>query len=443
MTLTASPRMSRSVAVRVLFILTGGVLCLLARGAISVSAQRGGMFLGSPEDPAIAYSTAPLKNAVAEINQRLRDGSARLTFDGRSGYLRSALTALDIPIDSQMLVFSQTSFQRKRISETNPRALFFSDRVALGWVRDGDIIEVAAQDAKEGMVFYTLDQRQVDRPEFQRALTCLACHMAGDTLGVPGMLMFSTTSSPGTGPPAKSVMTDHRSPLESRWGGWYVTGSSGSVRHRGNESTTVGGGRNRDLASVTGLFDGDGYQSMSSDIVALLVLSHQIHMTNLLTRVGWEARAADPALHAPFVAAPGEERQIAQMMSGIATEVVDYLLFVDEAPLADRIHGSSSFAQRFAAMGPRDAKRRSLHELDLTRRLMKYPCSYEIYSDAFDALPPSAKAPIYQRMWQVLSGEERGDRYRSALSLADRRAIVEILKDTKRDLPAYFQNVSR
>jgi len=110
---------------RVLFILTGGVLCLLARELVSVSAQRGGMFLGSREDPAIAYATAPLNNAVAEINQKLQDGSAQLTFDGRSGYLRSALGALDIPVDSQMLVFSPTSFQRKRISDTNPRALFF------------------------------------------------------------------------------------------------------------------------------------------------------------------------------------------------------------------------------------------------------------------------------------------------------------------------------
>jgi len=434
--------MNRPVAMRSVFVLAGGVLCLLARSPMSVSAQRGGMFLGSSEDPAIAYSTAPLNNAVTEANAKLHEGSVRLTFDGRSGYLRSALGALDIPVDSQMLVFSQTSFQRRRISDTNPRALFFNDRVALGWVRDGEIIEVAAQDATQGMVFYTLDQRQVERPEFQRVLTCLACHKAGDTLGVPGMLMFSTTSSPGEGSPAKSVMTDHRSPVEERWGGWYVTGRSGSVRHRGNGSTTTGG-RDRDLGSVTGLFDGDGYQSMSSDIVALLVLSHQIHMSNLITRVGWEARAADPALHAPFVAAPGEERRIAQMMSGIATEFVDYLLFVDEAPLADRIHGSSAFAQRFAARGPRDAKGRSLHELDLTRRLLKYPCSYEIYSAPFDALPPPAKDPIYRRLWQVLSGEERGDRYRAALSLADRRAIVDILKDTKRDLPAYFQRVDR
>jgi len=418
-------------------------LCLLARRPIVVGAQRGGMFLGSSEDPAIAYSTAPLHNAVSELGAKLQDGSVRLTFDGRSGYLGSALGALGIPVDSQMLVFSQTSFQRRRISEANPRALFFNDRVALGWVRDGEIIEVAAQDATEGMVFYTLEQRPVERPAFQRVLTCLGCHKAGDTLGVPGMLMFSTTSSSGDEAPARSVMTDHRSSVAERWGGWFVTGRSGAVRHRGNESTKMDAGRARDLGSVTGLFDADGYQSTSSDIVALLVLSHQIHMVNLITRVGWEARAADPTLHAPFVAAPGEERLIAEMMSGIATEFVDYLLFVDEAPLADRVQGSSPFAERFAATGPRDAKGRSLHDLDLQRRLLKYPCSYEIYSAAFDALPPTAKDPIYRRMWQVLSGEERGDRYRAALPLADRQAIVDILKDTKGDLPAYFERVTR
>jgi len=428
---------------RIAFILTAGLLCALARVPASLSAQRGGMFLGSAEDPAIAYSTATLNNAVSEINKKLHDGSVRLTFEGRSGYLRSALSALDIPVDSQMLVFSQTSFQRKRIGETNPRALFFNDRVALGWVRDGDIIEVAAQDEKEGMVFYTLDQRPIDWPEFQRAVTCLGCHMSGDTLGVPGMLMFSTTTSSGTGGPARSVPTDHRNPLADRWGGWYVTGNSGSVRHRGNESTTIRGRFDHELASVNGLFDGEGYQSMSSDIAALLVLSHQTHMTNLLTRAGWEARAADPSRHAPFVAGPGEESRIAQMMSGIATEVVDYLLFVDEAPLTDRIRGSSGFAQRFAAAGRHDARGRSLHELDLARRLMKYPCSYLIYSDAFDALPPAAKDPIYRRMWEVLSGEEGGQRYRSALSLEDRQAIVEILRDTKNDLPSIFSKVSR
>ena len=131
------------------------------------------------------------------------------------------------------------------------------------------------------------------------------------------------------------------------------------------------------------------------------------------------------------------------MMSGVAREVVDYLLFIDEAKLTDRIRGRSGFTERFSSTGPRDRKGRSLHELDLTRRLMKYPCSYLIYSRAFDVLPASAKDPIYRRLWEVLSGQEPDERYRSALSLADRQSIVEILRDTKKDLPPYFQTVTR
>jgi hypothetical protein len=107
------------------------------------------------------------------------------------------------------------------------------------------------------------------------------------------------------------------------------------------------------------------------------------------------------------------------------------------------VRGTSGFAERFSAGGPRDRKGRSLYELDLERRLMKYPCSYLIYSPAFDALPPLVKDPIYRRLWELLSGRESDARYRAALSRADRRAIVEILRDTKKDLPRYFQPVAR
>jgi hypothetical protein len=150
-------------------------------------------------------------------------------------------------------------------------------------------------------------------------------------------------------------------------------------------------------------------------------------MTNLLTRAGWEARAVT-----------GDEAGIAAVMSGIAKEVVDHLLFVDEAKLTERVRGGSGFAERFSASGPKDRKGRSLYELDLARRLMKYPCSYLIYSPAFDALPSRVKDPIYKRMWEVLSGQEKDARYQSALPPASRQAIVEILRDTKKDLPPYF-----
>jgi len=165
-------------------------------------------------------------------------------------------------------------------------------------------------------------------------------------------------------------------------------------------------------------------------------------MTNLLTRASWEARAADPAKHPEAQTAAGQLPLVEAMMTGVAGEVVDYMLFVGEAPLPNAVSGRSGFAERMAASGPRDRRGRSLYELDLKTRLMKYPCSYLIYSPAFDALPPLAKAPIYKRMWQVLSGEAGEPRYRS-LSVADRRAVVEILKDTKPDLPAYFAAVTK
>jgi hypothetical protein len=395
------------------------------------------MFLGSPDDPAIQYSTAPLDNVVDDLNRRLQDGSARLTFEGRSGYLRSVIDALQLPTDSQLLLYSRGSLQGRLVGPASPRALFFNERTALGWVRDADLLEVAAHDARVGLVFYTLEQRPAERPVFKREFRCLGCHMTGDTAGIPGLLMFSSTTDPASDRDMRILPMDHRSPYAERFGGWFVTGS-GPARHLGNQVPALQTRRVDEMASVAGLFDADGFVGATSDIAALLTFSHQMQMINLLTRASWEARAADPALHP---GGPQQAQLVETLMSGVADEVVDYMLFVDEAPLPNAIRGRSGFAERMSAAGPRDRKGRSLYELDLTRRLMKYPCSYLIYSPAFDALPPLAKAPIYRRLWQVLSGQAREPRYRT-LSLAERQAIVEILTDTRRDLPSYFTAVS-
>jgi len=405
----------------------------LVAWASSLVAQRGGMFQGSMEDPAIAYTKAPVSNVVVDLNARLSNGGAQLRFEGRSGYLQSALDALNIPVESQLLLFSQTSLQAARISPASPRALFFNDRVALGWVRDGDLLEVAAHDATLGTVFYTLEQKPPSAaaagpPQFRRAFVCLGCHVTSDTLGVPGLLNFSVTES-GPGSLIRAVAMDHRTPLDVRWGSWFVTGGTAGAGHRGNEAPALDPARRRDLRSVEGLFEPDGYRAATSDVGALLVFSHQTQMMNLLTRIGWEAR----------VSPQGADPRVAQMMNGIAAEVVDYMLFIDEAALPGRVQGTAGFVERFSAGGPRDARGRSLHDLDLTRRLLKYPCSYLIYSAAFDGLPPAAKEPLYRRLWEVLSGSERGERYRRALSREDRQAIVEILRDTKKDLPEYFK----
>ena len=221
-------------------------LCLFVLGSMwaPVGAQRAGAFMGSSDDPAIKYSTAPLNNVVVDVNRKLQDGTIQLAFEGRSGFLRSALEALQIPVDTQLLVFSRASLQGKRISEQNPRALFFNDRVALGWVRGGDAIEVAAHDESAGMVFYTLEQRAdatTGPPQFKRAFECLGCHVTGNTLGVPGLLMFSTTRPEPTQFSGLPRPIDHSDTLRRRFGGWFVTGSTGSVPHMGNDVAALDG----------------------------------------------------------------------------------------------------------------------------------------------------------------------------------------------------------
>lgn len=370
------------------------------------------------DDPAIQYHSRPTNNPVAQLNQKLKAGEITLERNGATGYLRSLLTALKIPVNSQIAVFAQDSVQAGRISFGNPRTLFFNDSVVVGWV-GGGFIEIASEDPTQGVVFFTLDQN-VGKPEITRNDSCLQCHHTHSAVGIPGMLLRSSGQ----------FSVDHRIPLDQRWGGWFVTGQHGRLKHLGNlaidklfrEPVST---QTQNWMSIEGKFNHpDAYLSTHSDIVALLVFEHQMRMMNLLTRIGWEARLA--------------KREATIPMQDAAREVVDYLLFVDEAEIRDRIKGSTNFAAEFSAQGPRDQIGRSLRDFDLEDRLMRFPCSYLIYSKQFDSLPAAAKAAIYRRMWEVLSGQTNNARYKK-LSIIDRLAIVEILSDTKSDLPSYFQ----
>ena len=392
-------------------------------------------FFDETSAPAVAYAAQQPHDAIAQLNEKLAGGSTTLTYEPGSGYLRSVLSALDVPLESQLAVFSKTSVQARIISPVNPRTLFFNDRVVVGWPRGG-FIEAAALDPKLGVVFYNLNQQASASPQFARGNGCLACHVSFEaTLGVPGMLLRSEAAR-ADGLPMRQLgneVVDHRLPVSKRWGGWYVTGRDVTVASRGNlmmRDETDEGFLTipKAIAAETlqGKFDLAGYLSPYSDIVALMVFDHQLHMMNLLARLSWEARAAEGKSDA------------AGLVDGVAREVVDYLLFVDEASLPTAVQGSSGFAERFSARGPKDSRDRSLYQLDLTTRLLRYPCSYMIYSDAFDGLPAGARDAVYRRMYAVLSGAEPTPRY-SRLSPSDRRAIIDILRETKRDLHAYFK----
>jgi len=383
------------------------------------AAQRGRGFQGSAEAPAIQYASRPPSNAIERLNARLDAGAARLTFQGRSGYLRSVLDAIGLRADSQMLVFSDASFQARFINESNPRAIFFKDDVELGWVRDGEVIEVAAQDPGLGTVFYTLQQKANAAPRFKRAMVCLGCHMTGGTLEVPGLVLF--TSGPGAGRAFGEVnYMNVSTPMAERFGGWFVTGTELPHEHRGNEVRALAG-RSHALTVTTGLYPADGYVASTSDIAALLVFTHQAEIQNLLIRASWEGRTST-------------DRAVLQ---SAAADLVESMLFVGEAAIDAPVRGASGFAERFATDGPRDAKGRSLRDLDLRLRLMRHPCSYMIYSPLFDGMPPAMTRLVYERLWNVLSGADTAPRYRR-LTVDDRRAIVEILRATRPGLPAYF-----
>ena len=426
--------------------LASAALLAAAAAATEVAGQRGGAFRASRDHPAIEYSDGPVSDAVAALNRRLAAGEPALTFEGRSGYLRSVLDALAVPVESQVAVFSPTSNQDDLITSENPRAIFFNDTVAVGWVRDADLLEVAAQDPRQGVIFYALPQTPDGEPRFTRNDRCLACHLSWDTLGVPGLQVLSMAPlSPDPNAYATGFVTDHRSRLVDRWGGWYVTGTHGDTAHMGNvevldvpDPDATFGVVPPVLDSLAEQIDLDGYPSPYSDVVALLVLDHQTHMTNLITRLGWEARRVVFRDEGRST----DDPRFAEVIREAAVELVDYLLFVDEAPLPEGIGGASGFREWFSARGPHDDRGRSLREIGLDGRLFRYPCSYMIYTAAFDALPELAKEAVYARMWEVLSGSVSEAPY-DRLALADRRAIVEILRVTKQDLPAYFGTVER
>ncbi|MBI3894905.1 MAG: hypothetical protein HY313_03140 [Acidobacteria bacterium] len=388
---------------------------------------------------AIQYSERPANDPVARLQKQVEKGEVKLEFHPKWGYLPAVLEHLGIHVDSQVLVFSKTSSQVTQISPQRPRALYFNDAVSVGYVQQGQFLELASLDPNQGMIFYTLDVQKSDKPSFSRQeMDCLKCHMSPATLNIPGIMVSSVYPTDQDSPygRAGSFATDHRIPLEDRWGGWYVTGLHGSIRHRGNvpvdsfDSLTESELRqSQNLTRLDERLNTSAYLAPTSDIVALMTFEHQTRMTNLITRIGWETRVA---------IADKNLKEFQTQLDSDIDELVTYMLFADEAPLSSPIQGVSSFTKSFPQSGPRDKQSRSLRDFDLRKRLFRYPLSYMIYSPAFDSLPDIARNEIYRKLYEALTGKDTNQKL-AHLSAEDRRAVLEILRDTKPNLPAFFK----
>ncbi|MDB6029589.1 MAG: hypothetical protein JWM68_5812 [Verrucomicrobiales bacterium] len=420
------------------------IIALILVGALLPSARAEGDFQGAthmvPFDEGILnYNKAAVHDAITDLQAFLDGKEATLEFSKDHGYLDSVLAQLKIPKSSQVLVFSKTSFQRERISPTTPRALFFNDDVYIGFIPGSPMMEVSTADPKLGAVFYTLDQNTEHKPKFTRQDQCLECHASAKSMGVPGHLLrsFMTDESGVVELNSGISEVNHRTPIEDRWGGWYVTGKHGSQPHRGNligkEAFADETKKPNHLGNLTDLspfFDVTRYPGTNSDIVALMVLEHQTHMHNFITRLRDETELRLSAYgHIDYV-------------TNIAESFLKYLLFTEEATIKSPIEGASSFAKDFARLGPFDRKGRSLRQFDLETRLFKYPCSYLIYSKSFNALPEQIKSHLYRRLYDILTDKDHSPDF-AEIPRKTKRAILEILAETKKDLPEYWRSAQR
>lgn len=422
---------------------TGGLCAKIAAVALVVAG-------GLPATASAQLGGDPIE----ELAAALADGSVELRHDSAYGYLPGLLEALDIPVSSQTLVFSRTSLQTQGIAPWAPRALYFNDDVYVGYVQESSFLEIASVHPTEGGVFYTLSQEAADVPHFQIETTsCLMCHESQSTTGgVPGFIVRSVLVDR-----LGYVVTDihsggtsDRTPMDRRWGGWYVTGTFDEGMHAGNtrapelfsdisnartylESFDASTAAN--VGDLTDVFDPEPYLTPESDIVALMVLTHQAQVHNFIAMAHTATREAlrdqtAARLSGSDVAGTDALTPTARVrIQGAANRLVREMLFSRSVPLATPVAGSTDFASEFAALGPTDSQGRSLRDLDLETRLFSYPLSFLVYSDAFLALPDVIRTMVFDRLTEVLTGADTSEDF-AHLSEGDRLAILEILSET-------------
>ncbi len=385
--------------------------------------------------PPLRYSDTASTDRLARLAQDWQSGKKQLEGKTEVARVKEILAALQVPEGSQILVFSKTSKQNNLINPRNPRALYFSPDCYCGYV-PGGMMEVIIHDRRLGPVFYLIDLGQERKaPSVERDTSdCLSCHGTGRTENAPGVLVRSVFPDENGNPLLSfgSGLVMHDTPIEERWGGYYVTGAI-SLPHLGNRTYVEARQAQAERSqwnSVSGKIDVSKYPCATSDIVALMVLEHQCQAHNLLTaaKMNYE-RARFLSLSIDPDGDP-EQGSAGRVADQAAQRIVDWFLFTGEADMgADGVSGSEIFQQQFAAAIPRTSHGDSLADFQLNSRLFKNRCSYMIYSEAFVALPDMIKKRVITRLENILESADGADDY-AQIKLSERRRIAKILRDT-------------
>lgn len=403
----------------------------LIGAAVLCSAQAQPAFDEIYESPHNYLQCRPA-DRFTRLKDALESGEIALDRSSEKAFVVSLLKALDIPVSSQMLVFSTTSLQLSLISPSNPRALYFNEEVYLGYVPGGRI-EIVSLDPQLGGIFYILDI-PINGASFsiERTGRCMNCHAGADTGHVPGLVVKSVIPGPtgGSLTAYRLAQTGHGIPFAERFGGWHVTGEHAITNHLGNLTGELAAGKLTRIPNPPGQrFRFEKYPAATSDILPQLLHEHQAGFVNRVVEAGYRARTALHIGSGQLTAAQAAE------LDEQARIIARYLLFVDEVPLPPGgVGGDETYKQDFRRNRRATAGGLSLKDFELQTRLFKHRCSYMIYSPVFTGLPPEMKQRVYAKLGQALSLTDTNPDF-AHLQLAEKRTIRDILKATLTDLP--------
>ena len=385
-----------------------------------------------PFSPAHEYHTRELNDPFTRLIADFESGKREL--DNRSGkaFIASLLEHLDVPASSQLLVFSRTSLQTRRISGSNPRALYFNENVYVGYIPGGKV-EIISLDPDLGGIFYIFDIPKRDElPVIERSGRCMNCHAVAETRRVPGLSIRSVIPGSNWGKLVsfRNKQIGHQVPFSERFGGWHVTGEPGLTDHKGNRIGRKEGGKIvTDVIEPGTEFDWSAYLAWTSDILPHLLLEHQAGFVNLALEATYRGRTYQHIGKGKF------KPENVAVLHGLAEELVGYLLFAGEAKFpAGGIRVDPQCREDFLADRKEASNGISLKDLDLETRLFKHRCSYLIYSDVFQATPDLFRQRVYQVLGEAISTEKPDPDF-AYLSGTEKKAIRGILRETLSDLP--------
>ena len=432
------------------------ILCL-ALLVLAAPATSPAQFWNDFEEFPHNYFSADLKDPMSLLIKRVEAGEIKLDEAPGKPLVDRLLKELDIPVSSQTLVFTQTSLQRKIVNPANPRAMYFNEDIYLGWMPGGRI-EIASVDPDLGMIFYF--QRELDKsngPLFTREKRCLGCHAGSATNFLPGLLGRSVFPDQN-GRSVKGVNSfrrvSHKVDFRDRWGGWYVTGHQhGSLGHMANAIAERGNGGikfdreagGRIKFDLTEFFPGEAHLHGGSDLLAMLAHDHQISAHYYINQAQYKVRQA---LHDNQMDLNSGREALADLKSSSRVEAMDgihyllrYLTFAEEAPMGgQQTAGGEEYLKAFQANRRETADGRSLKDLDMKDRLLKHRVSWMIYSKAFDGMPLAARQEVYHQLHQILNAPTAPEGFEH-LEAAEKKALAEILRETKPELAAAWQKL--